>query len=379
MVSASSPGSAPPSAGVEWRWASARLLAVFLVARLLVVACAVGVEQLAPPNPAGPAGSVLRYTDRPLLASLTSWDGVYYLGIAADGYRAGSVNGPYPNIVFFPLYPLAVRAVATPLGGDVPLAGVLVANAAGLAALFVAYALARRRLSSKAALLAATFVALQPGAVAFAMTYSDSLFTLLAVGAILCAERDQRPAAGALAVLAGLTRLQGTLLIVPLLLLFAARDGRRPRLSWLWALGGPVGLAGFGLFIGGVAGDPLALLTAQSIWDTGVPGAVAPASVLAVAAFVYAAVALVEARVLLDRWRAHADDAGIGWGLANMAAMLVARRIASLPRYLAPVTQLAEQLAVGGYSRRVVRLVFAGAVVGYTALAVLHFALLLAP
>ena len=356
-----------------------RLLAVFLIARLIVVACAIGVEQLAPASSAGPAASVLRYTDRPLLASLTSWDGVYYLGIAADGYRAGPVNGPYPNIVFFPLYPLAVRAVAAPLGGDVALAGVLVANAAGLAALFVAYALARRRLGSDAALLATTLVALQPGAVAFAMTYSDSLFLLLAVGALFCAERDQRPAAGTLAALAALARLQGALLIVPLLLLFAARDGRKPHASWLWALGGPLGLVAFAAFIGGVTGEPLALLTAQSIWDGGVPGAVAPASALVVGAIVYAAVALVEARLLLDRWRARADGTGVGWALANVAAILVARRIASLPRYLAPVTQLAEQLAGGKYRRRTVKLVLAGAVVGYTALAVLHFALLLAP
>ncbi len=378
-MSASDPGSGPLTDRAEWRWAAARLLLLFVIARLLVVACALGVEQLAPPDPTGPAGSLLQYTERPLLASLTSWDGVYYLEIAADGYRAGPVNGPYPNVVFFPLYPLAVRAVATPLGGDVALAGVLVANAAGLAALFAAYALARRRLGWNGALLAAAFVALQPGAVAFAMTYSDSLFVLLAVGALLFAERDRRPAAGLLAALAGLTRLQGALLIVPLLLLFAARDGRKPRRSWLWTLGGPLGLAAFGIYVADVTGEPLGLLAAQSIWDTGVSGAVAPASALLVAAIVYAAFALVEARLLFDRWRTRADDAGVGWGLANVAAILVARRIASLPRYLAPITQIAEQLAGGTWSRRVVRLVLAGAVVGYAALAILHFALLLAP
>jgi len=364
----------------EWRWAVPRLLAVFLVARLLVVACAVGVEWLAPPDPAGPGGSVRQATDRALLASLTSWDGVYYLGIAADGYRAGPVNGPYPNVVFFPLYPVVVRAAAVPLGGDVPLAGVLVANAAGFAALFLTYAFARRRLSSEAALLAATFVALQPGAVAFAMAYSDSLFLLLTVGSLLCAERGQKPAAGILAALAGLTRLQGALLIVPLLLLFASKDGRRPRLSWLWAFGGPVGLAAFGLFVGSVTGDPLTLLSAQSIWDAGgVPGSVAPAWVLLIAAIVYAGGALVDAWLLLDRWRQGRDQAGVAWALANVAAIAVARRIASLPRYLAPVTQTAEQLAGGRYGPRVVRLLLAGSVAGYVVLAVLHFALLLAP
>jgi hypothetical protein len=262
----------------------------------------------------------------------------------------------------------------------VALGGVLVANLAGLAALFAAYALARRRVSGRVAILAATLVGLQPGAVAFAMAYSDSLFVLLALGSLLCAERGQRPAAGILAALAALTRLQGALLILPLLLLFAARDGRRPRLSWLWALGPPVGLAAFGLAISGITGNPLTPLTGQSIWDLGsVPGAVAPPAVLLIAAIVYAGVAVVDVRLLLDRWRGDGDHAGVAWGLANIAAIVVARRVASIPRYLVPVTQLAEQLSGGGYGSRALRVVLAGAVAGYVVLAVLHFALLLAP
>jgi hypothetical protein len=379
-VRAASPGSPPRPGRAEWRWAAPRLLALFLVARLLVVACAIAVERLAPPDPNGPAGSVLRATDRPVLASLTAWDGVYYLGIAADGYRAGPVNGPYPNAVFFPLYPLAVRAAAVPLNGDLPLAGVLVANAAALGALFLAYALARRRVGRAAAFLAATFVTLQPGAVAYSMTYSDSLFLLLAVGSLLCAESGSRAAAGMLSSLAALARLQGALLLVPLLLLFASQDRSRPRRSWLWALGAPAGLAAFGLAIGTLTGDPLTPLTGQSIWDVGgVPGAVAPAWVLVVAAVVYGSVVLVDARLLVDRWRGRDDRAGDGWGLANVATIIVARRVASIPRYMAPVTQLAEQLAGGPYRRRAIRIVLAGSVAGYAVLAILHFALLLAP
>jgi len=379
-VSGSLPEFRRRSGRAELRWVAPRLLAVFLAARLIVVACALGVEGIAQPNPTGPGGSVLRATDRPLLASLTSWDGVYYLGIAADGYRAGPVNGPYPNVVFFPLYPLLVRVASVPLKGDVALAGVLVANGAALLALFLVYALARRRLGPRAALLAATFVALQPGAVAFAMTYSDSLFLLLAVGSLLCAEAGQRAGSGVIAMLAGLTRLQGALLIVPLLLLFMAHDGRRPRVSWLWALGGPIGLLLFGLFIGTVTGNTLTPVTGQAIWDVGgVSDAVAPPAVLLVAAFSYSCVVLVHARLLFDRWRGGFDRPGVAWGLANVAAIIAARRVASVPRYLVPVTQLAEQLSGGGYAGRAVRVVLAGAAAGYVVLAVLHFALLLAP
>ena len=363
-----------------WQLAATRIIAVFLVTRLLLVGCALAVEAFVAPQSAGPAGSSLRATDRPLLTSLTSWDAVYYLEIARDGYRAGPVNGPYPNTVFFPLYPTVVAATGPLVGGDLPLAAVLVSNVAGLAALFVVYALARRRLGMDAALLATTLVAVQPGAVAFGMAYSDSLFLLLAVGAILAAERGQRPMAGGLGALAALTRLPGVLLLLPLLVLFVAADGRRPRISWLWGLGPVVGLVGAGLLVGRVTGDPLTLVTAQASWDLGaVPGAVAQPWVLVVAALVYAPTVGIGLWLGYRRWRARRDPAGVAWALANLGAVVVARRVASLPRYMAPVTQLAEQLAGGAHSRRTIGFVLSGATVGYVVLATLHFSLLLAP
>jgi hypothetical protein len=369
-----------PGDALGWRWAAPRLLALFLVMRLIMVGGAVAVERLVAPDPAGPAGSTLRATDRPLLASLTSWDAVYYLDIAADGYRAGPVNGPYPDTVFFPLYPLLTGASASLLGGDLPLAAVLVANLAGLAALFAVYALARRRLAPTGALLATSFVAVQPGAVALGMAYSDSLFLLLAAGCLLAAERGSRPFAGVLGLLAALTRLQGALLVVPLLVLFALADGRKPRPSWLWALGPPAGLAAFCLAMGSITGDPFAAFGGQAVWDLGtVAGAVIPTWVLAVAAVVYAPTIALALWLGYRSWRGRRDRVGVAWGLANLAAVIVARRVASVPRYIVPVTQLAEQLAAGTHSRRLVGFVLAGSVVGYTVLAILHFSLLLAP
>ncbi|MFI5254804.1 MAG: mannosyltransferase family protein [Candidatus Limnocylindrales bacterium] len=353
---------------------------IFIVARLLVLGCAVVVERFMTPDPAGPAGSALQATGRPLLASLTSWDAVYYLDIARDGYGAGPVNGPYPDTVFFPLYPATVAGAAKVLGGDLPLAAVVVANGAGLAGLFVVHALARRRLSESGALLATTLVAIQPGAVAFAMAYSDSLFLLLAVGCLLAAERGSRPLAGVLGLLAALTRLPGVLLILPLLVLFALADGRRPRPSWLWALGPPAGLAAFCLAIGGVTGDPLTPISAQVSWDLGVvPGAVAQTWVLVVAALVYAPTIGLGLWLGWRRWRGRRDLAGVSWGLANLGAVVIARRVASLPRYMAPVTQLAEELTSGAFGRRPVTAILVLALAGYVVLALLHFSLLLAP
>lgn len=376
----------PPAAldrPIEVRWAVPRILLVFLVARVIVLLCVLGVEAFAAPDPAGPAGSLRQATGRPLLASLTSWDGVYYLSIAADGYQPGPVNGPYPEVVFFPLYPTLVHLAAPVVGGDIPLAGVLVANIAAFGALAAVYRLGRVRLGPGPAMLATTLVALQPGAVAFSMAYSDSLFLLLACSSLLAAERGSRAGAGVLAMLTALTRPPGVLLVVPLLLVFARQDGARPRASWLWAFGAPLGTALFGLAMWHVAGDPLAPIRAQDAWDMGrIPDATAEPWVLVVAGVVYGGTALVMARLVWDRWRAGPRSPyrpGVAWAVLNVGAVLAARRLQSLPRYLAPITAAHEQLASGRYRARSVGLVLGAAVGAYAVLAVLHFSLRLAP
>jgi hypothetical protein len=245
------------------------------------------------------------------------------------------------------------------------------------------YGLARIRLGPGGAFLAVTIVSLQPGAVAFSMAYSDSLFLLLVCSSLLAAERGRRPIAGVLAFLAALTRLQGGLLLFPLVVLCWSQDQGRLRASWLWGLGAPIGTLSVAWLMASLEGDPLAMLASQAIWELGeVPAAVAEPWVLMVAAVIYAGTALVFAALLLDRWRhpPHpADRAGLVWGLVNVLAIIAARRVQSLPRYLAPVTQAAEQLASGRYRSRVVASILGASVVSYCVLAVTHFGLLLAP
>jgi len=66
------------------------LVAVFVVSRLLVVAAAFAAEFLIVRNPNLTSGD-----GAPILRSLTSWDGWFYLGIVRDGYHAGAVSGTY--------------------------------------------------------------------------------------------------------------------------------------------------------------------------------------------------------------------------------------------------------------------------------------------
>jgi hypothetical protein len=212
------------------------------------------------------------WTDRPILNVLTGSDSIYYLGIASEGYHLGPVRlGVYYDWVFFPLYPAVVRIASFLTFGDVALAGVLVSNVAFAAALLALYALSVRHVGHEVAVRAAVFVALAPGAVAFSMAYSDSLFLLLSVGAFLAAERGRWSVTSLLYGLAALSRLPGVLLGLPLLLLLIRGSDGRPGRSILWLASGPLALVAFAAWQGVALGDPLAFLRAQAAW------AIAPA------------------------------------------------------------------------------------------------------
>ena len=75
-----------------------------------------------------------RYVTNPWL----HWDTYWYLGIAENGYR---VAGSTP---FMPLYPLLIRIVGMLLGGNYPLAALLISTVATFGALLCFYRLISR-------------------------------------------------------------------------------------------------------------------------------------------------------------------------------------------------------------------------------------------
>lgn len=245
---------------IDWRWALPRIALVFIVTRLLVLAVAVAVETTQPLPPEG-----LRVDERPVLASLTVWDGTYYVGIAEDGYHADPDYGP--DYAFYPGFPLALKATSLMTLGDTNLAAVLVGNAAFLVALIALYALSVRHLTPERAVLSLWFLSLAPGAIAFALSYSDSLFLLLAVCAFLAMETRHPWLAGGALALATLTRVPGILLGLPLLMLLVERDGLRPTRAWLPLLLAPLVLVAFYGYLWWLTGDPLAAVSAQSFWS----------------------------------------------------------------------------------------------------------------
>lgn len=109
----------------EWGFALLPLLAVFAITRLLVILVAITVDAVTPQSADRDVGD-----SRPVLASLTTSDAVYYLGIATDGYHQQPIKQNYRDWVFFPACPAAIKVVSMAMFGDVALAAVLVSNLA---------------------------------------------------------------------------------------------------------------------------------------------------------------------------------------------------------------------------------------------------------
>ena len=107
------------------------------------------------------------------LGGFTSWDGIWYLGIARYGYGAPPTDGTLTPWPFFPLLPGAIRMLTA--AGVSARGGVVVLNhLVFLLALAGVWRIARRQVPPAAARLAVWSLALFPGAPIFSMAYPAS-------------------------------------------------------------------------------------------------------------------------------------------------------------------------------------------------------------
>lgn len=138
----------------------------------------------------------------------TTYDSVYYLGIARVGYQ--DLTAP-----FFPLYPLLLR-----LGGDtqtgMALAGIVLSNLAFAAALYFLYRLTELDFGHEAARMAVWVLALFPTTAFFSALYTESTFLLLLILSFYSARKKQWILAGIAGALASLTRNPGVLIFMAL-------------------------------------------------------------------------------------------------------------------------------------------------------------------
>ncbi len=248
----------------------------FVVSRLLILVAAFVAEGLIPRNPALTSGDT-----SPILRSLTSWDGWYYLGIVREGYHIEPVSGDYRDVAFLPLFPIIVRVLSAPWPQLAGVVSIVVANVAFLLALGLLARLGEPYLGRRRARLAASLLALYPFASAFAMAYTESVFLLVMVAAFLAAEQGRPRRAGLFLALAALARFQGIVLILPIWLILLRQAGWRPRWSHAWLLLGPAAGAGFLLYVGWLSGSLTAFLDAQQAWGRAGVGGSAPGQTIA--------------------------------------------------------------------------------------------------
>ena len=245
-------------------------LTVFLAVRLgLLILGLVAVELFPPLKPV----SVPGWRAQPLpdpgwqnaFTSFERFDALWFLRIASSGYRTGDGSA-----AFFPLFPLAIRAVSWVMGGHPFGAALLVSNAAIACGLCVVYALTASERSIATARRTVLLVGLFPTSFFFFAPYSESLFLLLAATTYWAARSRRWAAAGAAGALAALTRNVG-IVLAPALVVEAFHQRREGRGSVLPGLVAAVavglGTLAYLAYWWAKVGDWLAPIDQQANWQ----------------------------------------------------------------------------------------------------------------
>jgi len=256
--------------GKRTRWAPAAIdaLVAVVTVHLLLKGTAFLSALIFPA--ARPRPFPLPFASAKLAETFAAWDSGWYFDIAQRGYY-WSPSGQ-SSLAFFPLYPMLMRALAWPFGGSdraLWTAGIVLSYASLFLGLTVLHRLSETTLGDReAARRTVLYVAVFPFAYFFTQVYTESLFLLTSVCAVAAAVASRWGWAGVLGALAALTRPNGILVAVPLVLLALAG---RPRIAELARRAAavalvPLGLAAFCAFAWRLSGDPLGWLHAQARW-----------------------------------------------------------------------------------------------------------------
>ncbi len=205
-----------------------------------------------------------------LLSPFARWDSAWYLAVARWGYgpqHGGpqmSPAGGLPRMNFFPLYPLLIHILAWVVSSDV-LAGILISLGSFAVALTLLHRLVELDFPAPVAELTVLLVAFCPMAFFFSAVYTESLFLALSLGCIYSARRERWLLAGLCGALASATRIEGVLLLAPLLVMLWPRRRTPPRAA-LWIALVPLGLAAYLGYLALRYGQGLAPFHTQSTY-----------------------------------------------------------------------------------------------------------------
>ncbi len=155
-----------------------------------------------------------------LIEPWARWDTLWYLRIATSGYAVGDLTGG-----FFPLYPLAIRALTWILPNAL-FNALVISNLAALGAFIVFYRVAQTLYDETTAQRALIYWAAFPTSFYFFAGYAEALFVFTAILSIAAAQKNWWTLAGAAGGLTALARPFGVAILVPLGIEWLGKSGR---------------------------------------------------------------------------------------------------------------------------------------------------------
>jgi Gpi18-like mannosyltransferase len=241
---------------------------MWLLSRLVII---ISIQLIAPYYRATPAehsllplGFAPGFIPKSSLELFSHWDAAWFKQIVLSGYDFAN-DGERHNIAFFPVFPLAVRAVMF-LGFSFEIAGLLVNNLALLGAMILLYRWVEEHHGEHAAKWATAVMAWCPFSLFGTVIYSEGLFLLFSTAALRAFEKQQYARAALWGALTTGTRVTGVALI-PAFLFVAWRE-RRPPIAYIVGLATSGGLLLFMLYCTIRFGDPLAFVHVQKGFGT---------------------------------------------------------------------------------------------------------------
>ncbi len=195
------------------------------------------------------------------------WDTGFYVSIAEEGYQLHDVE--LPSVAFFPLLPILMDLFGL-FGLDPVHAGILVSHLALLGACIFFFRLVSREWGPTLAERSLWYLMIFPTSFFGSAIYTESLFLLLAIGALERARSGHWATAGLLGAASSLTRMHGLAVAVLLIVCWWEERRRDPEsVPRAGVLAGLLTPAGMGLFMGHLwlaFGSPFAFVQAAAQW-----------------------------------------------------------------------------------------------------------------
>ena len=233
-----------------------RLALMFICSRLLLTAIGVISQETFSPHYQKPPSHV--FSSSMLLIPWGGWDTGYYMTIVKDGYM--SPDGNTMQIGWFPLYPLAVKALSLFIP-HVFVSGLLVSNFCLLLTIFVLGAWLSQWQGEEIAYHSVLFMLFFPTSMVLSGFFSESIFLLFLTLSFYFLYLKKRLAACISFSLLMISR-PVAIAVVPFFIFLLCPRGEIHWKTWIKALFPlcliPIPFIVYSLYLWGLTGDPLA-------------------------------------------------------------------------------------------------------------------------